>query len=120
MAFTGTAVVQQITDRMVRITGLSLGIAATGTIGLAGATGSAPDVHLPAAFKPVPYTYKGATVVSLQESIKVDYAFVASDSEVTCPAIAKTGTDNADFRISVTNTHSSASPGIEFYIQFHE
>ena len=119
MAFTGTAAVVQVSDRQVRITGLSLAAAASGTIGLFGATGTAPDVTLPAAFKPGVYDY-GTTDVALASSIRCESVYAdTAGGEVTL-TVAKTGTTAADFRITVTNTDGlTASSGLELYVFFH-
>jgi hypothetical protein len=120
MAFTGTAVVKQIKDNMVRITGLSLASNASGTIGLAGHTGSAPGVTLPASFNPQPYGYGGATV-QLADSVKCDVVCaVASASTVAPQGVTKTGTTAADFLITIQNTQASISGALEFYITFHD
>ena len=120
MAFTGTAVVTQISDRMLRITGLSLAGSASGTIGLHGATGSAPDVTLPVAFQPQAYRY-GDTEVALADAVKIEWlpnsspvaSFLAVDT-------TKSGTTAADFRITLHNSSGSASPAFEMYVSFHD
>lgn len=119
MAFAGTAVVKQVSDGIVRITGVSLGAGASGTIGLFGATGSAPNIRLPEAFKPAPYSY-GGEVVELQDSIDVtaDPAEVTGDVEF--PIVTKTGTTQGDWRATVANPFGSETPGLEIYIRFHE
>lgn len=119
MAFTGSATVKAVSDRIVRITGLSLAGNASGIIGLNGATGSAPDVKTPATFQPSPYNYDGS-VVALQDAISVS---IAPDAAVANPLqvfAAKTGTTPADFRITVTNSSGSATPELEFYVRFHD
>jgi hypothetical protein len=127
MAFIGTAVVTQIKDNMVRVTGVSLapggeGGGNIGTVGLHGATGTAPDVRLPGSFKPVPYGYPTSPVteVTLQDSIRCDYTFVDNLDQVQALAVAKTGTTEQDFRVTLTNTGGSTTSGIEFYITFHD
>lgn len=121
MAFTGTAVVTQVSDRIVRITGLSLASAAAGTVGLAGATGSAPGVTLPASFQTLHYTYNNA-VVPFASCLDVSVVVAAVGVATAIPvAIVKTGTTVADFRVTLTNTHGSlASPALEIYIKLHE
>jgi hypothetical protein len=119
MAFTGTAVVKQVTDRQVRITGLSLGAGASGTIGLNGATGTAPGVTLPASFQPQVYDY-GTSGVTLADSISCSYAFVDTSGVVSTPlTVAKTGTTVADFRITLATNGSATSP-FEIYVRFHD
>lgn len=121
MAFTGIATIKQISDREVRITGLSLASGASGTIGLAPATGGAPDVKLPAAFQPEPYAYGSATV-QLQDSLEIVAAVAAIGVATAVPiAVVKTGTTPGDFRGTLTNTSGSlASPNLEIYVKFHE
>ncbi len=119
MAFTGTAVVKQVSDRQVRITGLSLGAGASGTIGLNGATGTTPGVTLPASFQPQVYDY-GTSGVALADSISCSIAFVDTSGVVTTPlTVAKTGTAVTDFRITLATNGSATSP-FEIYIRFHD
>jgi hypothetical protein len=120
MAFTGTPVISQVSDRMVRITGLSLAAAAAGTIGLFGATGSTPDVRLPEPFKPEHYKFNGSDV-PLADSIEVTAQPAATGTATAIPiAIVKTGTTDADFRATITNTHATTTtPELEIYVQFH-
>lgn len=127
MAFIGTAVVTQIKDNMVRITGLSLapageGPVGEGTFGLHGATGTAPDVRLPASFKPVTYGYPTSPVteVTLQDSVRCDITFQDNTGNPQPLTVAKDGTTEQDFRITIFNTGGSNSPGLEFYITFHD
>lgn len=119
MAFTGTAVVKQIADQLVRITGLSLVGGASGTIGLAGHTGTPPDVVLPGAFKAQPYTY-GSANVSLQDAIDVT-ALPAETSGLAQPiAVIKTGTTAGDYRATLSNAFASECPRLEIYVKFHD
>lgn len=118
MAFTGTPTFQMVSDSICRITGLSLASGVAGTIGLAGATGSAPDVTLPAQLKAEHYAYL-TTDVPFQAFIDVDVKPVASLTGFSVPAVAKTGTTVADFRITVTNSFGSTSPGLEIYVKLH-
>jgi len=120
MAFTGTAVVTQVADNLVRITGLSLGSGAAGTIGLNGATGTAPGVRLPGEFKTEPYAYLGDNV-PLQDAVQCYQQPAATGVAVAIPvSVVKTGTTREDFRITLTNTHAStASPDLEIYVKYH-
>jgi hypothetical protein len=121
MAFTGTPVVKQISDRLVRITGLSLTTGAAGTIGLHGATGSTPGVELPATFKTAHYAFLGANV-PFQDAIEVTAAPAATGVATAVPiAIVKSGTTIGDFRATITNTHATlATPNMEIMVRFHE
>jgi len=118
MAFTGTPTFQMVSDSICRITGLSLAAATAGTIGLTGATGSAPDVTLPAQFKTEHYAYLG-TDVPFQAFIDCEVKPVTALTNFSVPAVAKTGTTVADFRITVTNSFGSTSPGLEIYVKLH-
>ncbi len=118
MAFGGSAVIKQVADGIVRITGLSLG--GSDTIGLAGHTGAAVGVALPESFNPQPYGYQGGQV-GLQDSISVEIVPAAVDVLSFLPiCVVKTGTTHADFRATLTNVHASESPGLEIYVRFHE
>jgi len=120
MAFTGTPVVTQINDRTVRITGISVAAANTvGTIGLAGATGTPPDIKLPSTFIAVAGDYLGQAI-GLQDSIDVNINAVSAGALTNLmPSVAKTGTTQTDFRVSVTNTSASlATQTLEIVIQF--
>ncbi len=119
MAFTGSATVKAVSDRIVRITGLSLAGSASGTIGLSGATGSAPDVKLPGTFQPSPYNYDGS-VVSLQDAVSLSWVPDASIASPLQVFAAKTGTGQTDFRITVSNVSGTATPELEFYVKFHD
>jgi hypothetical protein len=120
MAFTGTATVVQVSDRIVRITGLSLASAAVGTIGLTGHTGSTPGVTLPESFKTEHYAYLGVNV-PFASAIECVVVPAATGVATAIPvSVVKTGTSLADFLISLTNTHGSlATPNLEIYVTFH-
>lgn len=123
MSFTGTPIVKQIADNIVRIAGIALPGAsgpgsAQGTIGLFGATGDDPDVRLPAAFKPRPYQY-GDQNLSLQNVVDVSFV-LAADGEPLCnPAVQKTGNSDADFRITFFNGLGTATPDLEIWVKYH-
>lgn len=120
MAFTGTPVFQMISDRICRITGLTLAAATAGTIGLFGHTGSAPDVTLPEQFKPEHYAYLG-TDVPFAAFIDATVKPVATLANFSYPSVGKAGVGVADFRITVTNTFSTAtSPSLEIYVKMHD
>lgn len=119
MAFTGTAVVKQISDRIVRITGLSLAGSASGTIGLHGETGSAPDVTLPVGFQPEIYAYAGSEV-AFADSIQMTFAATATLASPLQLETTKSGTTVEDFRITLHNTSGTATSGLEMYVKFHD
>jgi len=118
MAFTGTPTVTQVNDTELRITGVSLVASAVGTIGLTGATGTPPDITLPATFRAAAYTYQAVTI-GLQDAITVD---INPDSAGPLtnlqPSVSKTGTAVTDFRISIENTNSgSATQTLEIIVR---
>lgn len=121
MAFTGTATIVQITDRELRITGLSLAAGASGTIGLDGKT-VAPDVRLPAGFQPQVYVGPSGAQVALSDSIDVTNKPAATGTATAIPvSTVKTGTDDTDWVATLTNTHgSTATPALEIYVKFHD
>ena len=123
MAFTGSAVIKKVSDRKFRITGLSLAGAAAGTISLAEGAGAV----LIDAPKEVwgPYVSSGEQGggVTLQDAIEchvipADAAATAAVGSQT-PAIVKTGTDAADFLVTLTNRGVVASGALEIVVQFH-
>ncbi len=120
MAFIGTATVKQISERLVRITGLSLAAGAAGTIGLFGSTGS-PGVELPEQFKTLHYAFLGSNV-PFADAIEVTAQPAAVGTAVSIPvAVVKTGTTVAGFLATITNTHAStATPNMEIMVRFHE
>lgn len=118
MAFTGTATVKQVSDSMVRITGLSLGSGASGVIGFFDAVGTDVEVHLPDAFQTKHYTYAGVNV-PFQDAIDVNVVPAAALAAFQLPAVIKSGTSRADFRITLTNAFASVTPGMEIYVKFH-
>lgn len=119
MAFTGTATIKPISDRCVRVTGLTLAGAAVGTIGLHGKTVS-PDVSLPASFNPQPYGYEGAKV-TLIDSVRVTMNVDTSVTTLVPVSVVKTGTTHADFVITFTNTTvATTSAELEIYVEFRD
>lgn len=119
MAFTGVAVVVQVSDRKVRITGLSLVAAAAGTIALFGHA-AGPGVILPEGFKPDPYTNSEGATISLQDSIQVSMIPDAAVATAIPIEVVKSGTDAADFLATLTNNHASTtSPRVEIYVEWH-
>jgi len=119
MAFTGTPIITQITDGIVRITGVALpGDGTGGTIGLAGATGTPPDVRLPASFRPAPYS-RGDAVISLQDSVDASFRLAALGEALCNPVVVKTGATEEDFRIEIGTDLGTPTPLLEIYIKFH-
>jgi hypothetical protein len=117
MSFSGVAVVQQITDRKVRITGLSLPLGGQdGSIGLFGDL--AVDVQLPDAFIPRVNNFQGE-VLDLAALIEVSYV-VTTDVNVAVPvSISKNA---APFQIGFHNDTSDEggfpTGELEIYVSY--
>lgn len=119
MAFTGTAVVTQVADNLMRITGLGLAGAAAGTIGLFENSGS-PGVRLPESFRPRPYVNGIDENVSLQDSLEITMVPVTSVTTLVPIKAVKTGTVPTDALITLTNTTvGTASAEVEIYVRHH-
>ena len=113
MAFTGTAVQEQISERCMRVSGLSLAASAAGTIGLFGGAG---EVDLEDGFQPKAYGE-----VSQIEGCWVTFeaTTLVAAGEVPVLRIVKTGAD-LTFVITITNDDAvNASPVMVFYIHWH-
>jgi hypothetical protein len=120
MAFTGTANVVQISDSMIRITGLSLaGSGASGIIGLSDHTGAAVDVALPASFQPKNYVH-GSTTISLSDMLDVSTNPATSVADSRPPSVIKSGTTTPTWRCTLANAFASATTGLEIYIKLHQ
>lgn len=120
MAFTGTPVVTQVTDSIVRITGVSLAAGASGVIALSGQSGSpTPDIVLPPAFKTEGMTFLGQPV-GLQDMLDITVQLASDVNEAKPIAITKTGTTAANFRGTIKNNAGSVSGSLEIYIKNHE
>jgi hypothetical protein len=119
VAFTGTPTVELVNDRTVRITGVQLIASATGTIGLNGATGTDPDIRLPATFVAVPYTHQGIAVpltAGIQVVVEPEGAGILTNLPVSR---AKTGTTIGTWRCTLTNTNAgSTTQLLEIYVTF--
>lgn len=120
MAFTGIPSVVQISDRCVRITGVSLAADASGILGLFGGT-VVGAVELPDGFNPKPYAYQG-DVISLIESVRAYVNFAGNAPATGVPLrVVKTGTTHADFAITFTNEDgAAATPDLEIYVEFRD
>lgn len=115
MAFTGAAVVKKISDRLFRITGVSLAADASGTIGFSDKT-VAPEVELEAP------TWDPYGEVTLQDAVQVKMNPVTDVSAAVPISVVKTGTTHADFVITLHNDNAgggAASADLEIYVEFH-
>ncbi len=127
MAFTGVATVKRISDRMWRITGVSLAADASGTIGLIAPVGPDPDIILggDATACPTwqPYRSNGlGGIVSLQDSIQVDINVVTDVGAAVPLSVVKSGTTTEDFLITIHNDNAALgqdSGGLEIYVEYH-
>jgi hypothetical protein len=110
MAFTGTPVVHYVSDRKVRITGVSLARNVSGTIALHGHA-AGPDVILPAWFQPVVYNNDHGDV-TLQDSIEVTVHLASATASQVSVAVnvIKTGTTPADFLAEIYHSTRSRTP----------
>lgn len=119
MAFTGVATVTQISDSVCRITGVSLGAGATGTIALF-AHAAGPDVILPRSFIPRQYTFDNVAVslvASLDVTVKQDGT---GGIVVAVPVnVVKAGATPSTFLASLTNPTAGASNNLEIYVKQH-
>lgn len=115
MAFTGTATVQNVSNRAVRITGVSLAGDASGTIGFSDKSVAA-DVSIGLLPDWQPTEYDG--LVSLQDRIMITMNIV---TDVTTPvpiSVVKAGTTHADFVATLHNdTAATASGTLEIYVE---
>jgi hypothetical protein len=119
MAFTGAATIKVLSGHSVRITGLSLGVSAAGTIGLHNAT-TVGVVKLPASFAPKQYANAEGHQVTLQDAIDVKINKAAADANATQYSIVKAGVDvdGQDFVITITNLVAQIGPALEIYVNF--
>jgi hypothetical protein len=121
MAFTGTAVFTMVADDLVRITGLSLDVAATGTLALFGYEGSPGPEILPQAFQPKPYTLVYGDV-TLEDSIQVSVTLLSDgDPGVDIGITKENGDDPTLFLITIGNLDSEGVPSgeLDIYVRFH-
>lgn len=112
MAFTGTPALVKITDGLFRVTGVSLGIGASGTIGFTAGTN---EVELTAP------TWEPNGDVTLQDAISVLVNVVGAGVATAVPVrVVKTGTTQANFVITLTNNDGAAvTAGLEIYVRYN-
>lgn len=112
MSFIGTPSIELVTPNLVRITGVSLAAQASGTIGLAGTTGT-PDIILPPGFQ-LPSTALSAGIrVSINPVSGAPGPFTNLP-----PSVEKTGANPADFGVLVTNTKVDLpTQTLEIYVE---
>jgi hypothetical protein len=119
MAFTGAAVIKKISDNIYRITGLSLGIGANGTIGL-GENAAAAVKLLGTGWNRYETVGQHGGQVELDESVQCDVISAdAAGTAVEDIAVVKTGDGPADFLLTLTNKDAAVSGALEIYVKFH-
>ncbi len=117
--FVGTPIIEQISDSICRITGISLTHGTTGTIGLA-ARSEPAEITLPAGFKPIPDSRDGE-LVDLVASIDVSVKPTNTGGiAIAVPVnVVKTGGTPETWTASITNPHAgSATNSLEIYVKF--
>lgn len=120
MPFVGTPVVKQISDRIVRITGISMDADTVASIGLHGVQGSPPDIILPESFRAAPYHYQGHDV-DIADMVECTVALISLGVAADAPvAVGKTGFGISSFRIELASPFAAATPGLEIYIKIHD
>ena len=119
MAFTGAAVIQKISDRKFRITGLSLGIGAAGTIGLSQNVAAEVPITAPGWDRYVSDGIHGGEV-ELDASVECSIVYADAAAATTEPiAVVKSGDGPADFLLTLTNRDAAVSGALEIYVEFH-
>jgi hypothetical protein len=125
MGFTGQPVVTRVSGSLARITGLSLGSGATGTISLDEGGG---DVKLPDSLNWSQYAGQdsGDGIVDLVEAVQVSYLFVEDVGDADAPskriAVTKSnGQDPSLFEVQFESFDitESQSAEMEIYLRFH-
>lgn len=109
MAFTGSAVFAEVSDRVVKITGLSLGNAAAGVLGLFGDAGA--EVELPDGFQPEPYRD-----IDLAEAVEVSFVHVTALAAAPAVQVVKAA---SPFRVTMTNGNATPTGALEIWLRFH-
>ena len=110
MAFTGSPTFYEVSDRVIRVTGLSLAAGATGVIGL---FGGAAEISLPDGFKPTPYRD-----IDLAESVEVSFNSDANPAAAVFPSVS-IRKQASPFQASFVNGGGAPSGSIEIWMRFH-
>lgn len=109
MAFTGVAVFAEVSDRVIRVTGLSLGNAAVGVLGLFGDAGA--EIQLADGFQPEDYG-------DIDKAESVEVSFVTVDALAAAAAI-QVEKAAAPFRVTMTNGNATPTGDLEIWLRFH-
>ncbi len=107
MAFTGTATLTYISDRVCAITGLSLAASASGTISLSGGTG---EVKLPAQYNWSPYGTPFGQV-TLDESVQISFSSTSAATTPSIRVVAAPGGNPDTALWTLTNNSGAAVSG---------
>lgn len=113
MAFTGAPVVQKVTDRCWRITGVSLAPGASGTVQFS----DAPILSGPAIVAPDWQPYSEDGLVSLQDMVQVDVKDAGAAAVASAISVVKAGSTHQDFVATLTNNGGATTPSLEIYVQ---
>lgn len=118
MAFTGTATISKVSDKLFRITGLTLAGDASGTIGFSDKTVAAEVSLVAPEWKP--YHNGENALVSLQDAIEVRVGFSTDVTSAVPISYTKSGTNHGDFVATLHNdSAATVSAALEIYIEFH-
>ena len=118
MAFTGTPVIQKISESKFRITGVSLAAAATGTIGLTQHPSAEVQLEAPQWDRYQTPGLQGGQV-EVDAAVEVRITYVDAAGTTTEPVtVTKTGDSPVDFLATLTNRDAAASGELEIYVEF--
>ena len=120
--FNGTPVIEQVSSRVLRITGspdqaVTLSPNASATLGFSVAEGALPDLVFPEGFA-APSASFGGVQVSLAALVKVDVSPISVGPRTNLPpTVEKFGTTAQDFRVRITNTKTDeVTQALEIYV----
>lgn len=120
VSFQGTPVIHQVSDRIVRITGLSLVAGDSGEIALFGhADLGIRGYLLPEKFMPSSYKYFGSDV-PLSDMLSVSLNPITAVATLVPIRVVKSGTKPSDFLFTFTNDGAVTSAQLEMYFRIHE
>lgn len=129
MAFQGTPVVQQISDRIVRIAEVYLAASGSGVIAqpLASQGGIVvPFVRLPEGWMPEAYSDADRVVVAVPNLVKAWWvpmngiAGAGNPAALPTVTVEKTLASNGAFVVEFVNLDTeNATPGMEIYLETH-
>lgn len=119
MAFTGTPVIAKVSESCFRITGVSLGIGATGTVGLSSNAGAEVKLNAPEWNRYVTSGLQGGQI-ELDQSVEATVVYADAASTTVEPvSVTKTGDGPTDFLLTFTNRDAALSGALEIYVKYH-